>query len=106
MSAAKGIVLDANILLRAVFGNRVLEILSAYADEVNFYSPDVCFADAREYVDKLSVRRGLDPLAALAVLDGIAGLVEIVDRNCTKTTNNWLASGCGAATPMIGPSLQ
>jgi predicted nucleic acid-binding protein len=80
VNVAKGIVLDANILLRAVFGKRVLEILSAYTEKANFYSPDVCFGDAREYVDKLSARRGLDPLAALAVLDGIGGLVEIVDR--------------------------
>jgi predicted nucleic acid-binding protein len=78
---AKGIILDANILLRAVFGQRVPQILSLYADEVSFYSPDVCFADAREYVRKLSARRGLDPLDALAVLDGIGGIVEIVDRS-------------------------
>ncbi len=78
---AKGIVLDANILLRAVFGQRVPQLLSLYADAVSFYAPDVSFADAREYVGKLSARRGLDPLDALAVLDGIAGIVEIVDRS-------------------------
>jgi predicted nucleic acid-binding protein len=78
---AKGIVLDANILLRAVFGQRVPQILSLYADGVSFYSPDVCLADAREYSVKLCARRGLDPLQALAVLDGIAGIVEIVDRS-------------------------
>ena len=81
VSSAKGIVLDANILLRAVFGQRVPQILSEHADEVNFYSPDVCFADAREYIQKLSARRGLDPIDALAVLDGIGGIVEIVDRS-------------------------
>jgi len=59
----------------------VPQILSEHADEVNFYSPDVCFADAREYIQKLSARRGLDPIDALAVLDGIGGIVEIVDRS-------------------------
>jgi len=81
VNVAKGIVLDANILVRAVFGQRVPQILSAYLDQVNFYSPDVCFADAREYISKLSAGRGLDPLAALAVLDGIGGIVKIVDRS-------------------------
>jgi predicted nucleic acid-binding protein len=81
VSLAKGIVLDANILLRSVFGQRVPQILSAYADEVSFYSPDVCFADAREYVDKLSIRKGLDPVHARTVLEGISGIVEIVDRS-------------------------
>jgi predicted nucleic acid-binding protein len=81
VNVAKGIVLDANILVRAVFGQRVPQILSVYVDQANFYSPDVCFADAREYISKLSAGRGLDPLAALAVLDGIGGIVEIVDRS-------------------------
>ena len=71
VNVAKGIVLDTNILVRAVFGQRVPQILSVYVDQANFYSPDVCFADAREYISKLSAGRGLDPLAALAVLDGI-----------------------------------
>jgi hypothetical protein len=36
MSRRKGLVLDANILLRAVFGQRVRELLEAYEDEVGF----------------------------------------------------------------------
>ena len=39
MSRRKGLMLDANILLRAVFGQRVRELLEAYEDEVDFYSP-------------------------------------------------------------------
>src|SRR5271165_5936543 len=78
---AKGIVLDANILIRAVFGQRVPQLLSLYADEVSFYSPDACFADAQKYVAKLAAERRLDPAEALAVLDGLSGVVEIVDRS-------------------------
>jgi hypothetical protein len=48
MTQRKGLVLDANILLRAVFG-RVRELLEAFEDTVTFYSPDVCFDDARKY---------------------------------------------------------
>jgi hypothetical protein len=43
MTRRKGLVLDANILLRAVFGQRVRELLKAFEDAVSFYSPDVCF---------------------------------------------------------------
>lgn len=76
VSVTKGIVLDANILVRAVFGQRVPQILSLYADQARFYSPDVCFADARKYIRKLSGSRELDPQDALAVLEGIGGIVE------------------------------
>jgi hypothetical protein len=46
MTRRKGLVLDANILLRAVLGQRVRELLEAFEDTVTFYSPDVCFDDA------------------------------------------------------------
>ena len=36
MIARKGLVSDANILLRAVFGQRVRQILEAYEDQANF----------------------------------------------------------------------
>ena len=48
MTTRNGLVLDANILLRAVFGQRVRQILEAYEDQANFYAPDVCFQDARK----------------------------------------------------------
>jgi hypothetical protein len=39
----KALVLDANILLRAVFGVKVRAILESHEDVAAFYSPDVCF---------------------------------------------------------------
>src|SRR6266550_4946926 len=50
MTRRKGLVLDANILLRAVLGQRVRELLEAFEDTVTFYSPDACFDDARKYI--------------------------------------------------------
>jgi hypothetical protein len=62
MTRRKGLVLDANILLRAVFGQRVSELLEAVEGAVTFYSPDVCFDDARKYIPDVSARRRIDPL--------------------------------------------
>ena len=81
MTAHKGLVLDANILLRAVFGQRVRQILEAYEDQANFYAPDVCFQDARKYIPDLSTRRRFDVDLALSVLDQISFIVEPVDRS-------------------------
>ena len=81
MTAHKGLVLDANILLRAVFGQRVRQILEAYEDQVSFYTPDVCFEDARKYIPDISSRRRLDVDLALSVLDQISRVVEPVDRS-------------------------
>ena len=60
MNERKGLVLDANILLRAVLGRRVREILETYEDQARFYTPDVCFQDAQRYIPVISNERGLD----------------------------------------------
>jgi hypothetical protein len=60
MNGRRGLVLDANILIRAVFGRRVREILEFYEDAASFCSPGVCFQDARKYIPELSERRTVD----------------------------------------------
>ena len=81
MSERKGLVLDANILLRAVLGRRVGEILETYEDQARFYTPDVRFQDAQRYLPVLSNERGLDVDLGLSVLNQIGRLVEQVDRS-------------------------
>lgn len=81
MTDRKRLVLDANILLRAVFGVRVRSLLETYEDSVSFYSPDVCFADARKYIPSLSEKRRIDPGPGIQVLDHLSRLVEVVDRS-------------------------
>jgi len=81
MTPRKGLVLDANILMRAVLGRRVGELLETYEDVASFYSPDVCFADARRYLEKELQKRGRDTVTGLAALDKLTGIVQVVDRN-------------------------
>lgn len=81
MNSSKPLVLDANILLRAVFGVRVRSILESYEDAAAFYSPDVCFEDARKYIPDIASRRNFDPAIGLALLGQIARIVEVVDRS-------------------------
>jgi predicted nucleic acid-binding protein len=73
-------VLDANILMRAVLGRRVRELLEIYEEVASFYSPDVCFADARRYLEKELQKRGRDTAAGLEALDKLSGTVQVVDR--------------------------
>jgi predicted nucleic acid-binding protein len=52
------IVLDANILIRAVLGRRVRELIDAYAVQgVRFFAPDVAFADAEKYLPPILKQR-------------------------------------------------
>ncbi len=77
----KAVVVDANILLRAVFGQRVRQLLEQYEDAVNFYTPETCVEEARKYVASVAARKNIDVDLASSVLDGICRLVEPVDTS-------------------------
>ena len=77
--SSKAIVLDANILIRAVLGKRVRELITAHAEDVRFFAPDVAYADARKYLPGLLKERGISPEPAIAVLDGLVPIVQIID---------------------------
>ncbi|MDQ2946867.1 MAG: PIN domain-containing protein [Acidobacteriota bacterium] len=41
--ASRAVILDANILIRAVLGNRVRRILEKYADRISFFIPESAY---------------------------------------------------------------
>jgi predicted nucleic acid-binding protein len=75
----KAVVLDANILIRAVLGKRVRELIFDNASTVKFFAPDVAYADARKYLPALLEKRGVDSGSAMLVLDRLEGIVQSVD---------------------------
>lgn len=79
----KVLVLDANILLRAVIGRRVLSLLETYAGRVDFLAPEVAFADVRAHLPQILAGRGLssqviDQLLEREVLGRLPMLVASV----------------------------
>ena len=74
----KTLVVDANILVRAVLGKRVRELIEAYAEGVSFFVPEVAFAEAEEHLPVLVIRHGGDPEKALALLHALGRLVELI----------------------------
>ena len=74
------LVLDANILIRAVLGRRVREILEVYAPHgIRFYAPDVAYADAERYLPALLKKRGKPGADEPATLQYLRNFVEPVD---------------------------
>jgi predicted nucleic acid-binding protein len=73
------VILDANILIRAVLGKRVREILEAHSARVRFFAPDTAFAEAREHLPEILLKRGIAPEAAVAVLAELAVLIGCID---------------------------
>jgi predicted nucleic acid-binding protein len=74
------IVLDANILIRAVMGRRVRQLIEEYAGhEVRYVAPDVAYADAEKYLSPLLRKRGKSDADVLSSLSYLRHLVEPVD---------------------------
>ena len=81
MQTKKIIVLDANILIRAVLGKKVRGIIEQYAFTNQFVTPEICYHDARKYLPPLFEKRNLPVQNALDVLEGLNCLVEAIDAN-------------------------
>jgi predicted nucleic acid-binding protein len=75
----KAIVLDANILIRAVLGRRVRELILQNTESVKFFAPDVAYADARKYLPALLEKRGVNCASAMLVLDSLESIVQSLD---------------------------
>ena len=73
---SKALVVDANILVRAVLGRRVREVIETYAGKVSFFVPEVAYDDAEEHLPELVVKRGGGPGKALTFLRSLRGLVD------------------------------
>jgi predicted nucleic acid-binding protein len=78
------LVVDANILIRAVLGRRVRQIILDHADRVAFFAPEVAFMDARRYLPTLLEKRAVDAAAvaeALLLLEGLETVVHPVGED-------------------------
>jgi len=73
------LVLDANILIRAALGSRVLFLLRKYAGQVEFMAPDTVWQEAREHLPAILERRGAPPAPAMAILDSLVDFVPTVE---------------------------
>jgi predicted nucleic acid-binding protein len=74
----KQIVLDANILIRAVLGKQAEPLLQRYADEVVFLTLEKAFKDAERYIPNVIKKRGGHDETAKTSLVKLANLRSFV----------------------------
>jgi len=106
----RAIVLDANILIRAVLGKRVRELIVDNTDKVQFFSPDVAYADARKYLPALLEKRSVNSASAVTVLDALESIVlplelgvyvgfktQALQRIALRDADDWPVLACAMA---------
>ena len=76
------IVLDANILIRAVLGKRVSQLLDQYSQlGIRFYAPETAYAEAEEYLPTLLRKKGKPDTDVAATFHYLRSKVEPVERD-------------------------
>lgn len=76
----RALVLDANILIRAVLGQKVRCILLNDADTVRWFVPIYCVDEARKHLPTILTKRGVDVAPAIAVLDALLPLMTLIEQ--------------------------
>jgi predicted nucleic acid-binding protein len=69
------LVVDSNILVRAVLGKRVRGVIEEFAESASFFLPEAANAEAEEHLPALAIKRGGDPEKALALLRSLRSLM-------------------------------
>lgn len=74
----KALVLDANILVRAVLGRRVLSLLETYAERVHFHAPETAYAEASAHLPEILTGRGFAPQAVSRLVEQTLGRLPML----------------------------
>lgn len=101
------IVLDANILIRAVLGQRVRELIGDHSLAIDFFAPEAAYAEARNHLPRVLRKRGIPEqlaISALTLLEAIAKPVqesfyldrreEALARISKRDPNDWPVLAC------------
>ncbi|WP_350448942.1 PIN domain-containing protein [Paracidobacterium acidisoli] len=72
--------IDANILIRAVFGRRVRRILET-SDKAVFCCPEFCIEEARKRIPVIAERQSRDRHLSLLALDKVSLLITPVQED-------------------------
>ena len=78
MKQPRPLVLDANILIRFVLGEKVPALLAAHATAIDFLAPDVAFEEAHKHLPTILRARGDDGTAEAAELGEVDEVTAIV----------------------------
>jgi predicted nucleic acid-binding protein len=78
------LVLDANILVRAVPGSEFARFLKPASREFAFIAPDSAFAEAREHLPEILLKRNIHPESAIAVLDKLTILIGCINTDIRR----------------------
>ena len=73
------LVLDANILMRAVLGKGAKALLTKYADRVTLVAPDTAFQEARQRLPEVIAGRRMDSTPFMTYFESLSRIIQTVE---------------------------
>jgi len=77
----KRLVIDANILIRAVFGQRVPQLIYAHCSQVALYVAEANYDEAVYYLAQLAPARGMAEDIWRCALDNVMAGIQLVGQD-------------------------
>ncbi len=81
MPSLQPLVLDANILIRAVLGEKVRNFLIDFNRLAGFFIPDTCLEEVKKYLPIILQKRSIPPDPAFEILSKLKDFLQIVDAS-------------------------
>lgn len=107
MAAGPRIVLDANILIRAVLGRRVKKIITEHAEHAEFFAPELAYAESERHLPEILAKHDrADQIdQALAYLGGLQAVVLPVPEEVYESVRAAALSRIESRAPDDWPVL-
>jgi predicted nucleic acid-binding protein len=103
--ASKRLVLDANILIRAVLGVRVRSLVEAYCERVAFFVASESLEEAENYLGEIAAARGLAAAIWRDVLARVMDTVQTVPLDALEPAEVEARARIGVRDPDDWPTL-
>jgi len=102
---SRRIVIDANILVRAVLGVRVRDLIERYCDSTAFYVAELNVEEALRYLEQLARRKGIEQQTWRASFDAVMTAVQIVPTNELTAVRDVAMMRIGRRDPADWPAV-
>ena len=77
----RALVLDANILIRACLGQRVLAVMLEATESCELFVPPSCIVEAQKHLPKIAIVRALSRMEFMTQLDSVLTLLNPVENS-------------------------
>lgn len=102
---SRRIVIDANVLVRAVLGVRVRALIERYCESTAFYAAEPNVEEALEYLEQLAVRRGISEQTWRASFDAVLTAVQIIPATELEAVRDLAMARIGRRDPADWPAV-